>query len=57
MQLSDSIIRRSLRLLHAIDILHQRGYQNLGILGPTAALTDAQTLSLKALREAPLKHI
>ncbi|KKO48100.1 hypothetical protein VT06_13410 [Arsukibacterium sp. MJ3] len=31
MILSDSITRRSLRLLHAINILHQRGFQNLAI--------------------------
>ncbi|MDP5132383.1 MAG: hypothetical protein NWQ54_15985, partial [Paraglaciecola sp.] len=28
---NDSTLRRSLRLLHAIDILHQRGFQNLAI--------------------------
>lgn len=31
MRFNASVIRRSLRLLHAIDILQQRGYQNLGI--------------------------
>ncbi|MCF4010870.1 hypothetical protein [Rheinheimera sp. UJ63] len=31
MILNDSTARRSLRLLHAINLLHQRGYQNLAI--------------------------
>jgi hypothetical protein len=29
--INDSVLRRSLRLLHAINILHQRGFQNLAI--------------------------